>query len=221
MDVRRHPSWKAVLGDELEKLYFKELAKFVKSEYQSKEIYPPAASILKAFEACPFDQVKVVILGQDPYHGPGQANGLCFSVSDGVRRPPSLQNIFKEIVSDTGVIPQSGGNLERWATQGVLLLNATLTVEAGRAGSHQRKGWEQFTDRVVKELSEKSEGLVFMLWGRYAQEKGATIHEQKHLILRAPHPSPLSAYSGFLGCRHFSQANRYLETRGLRPIDWR
>ena len=162
MDVRIHPSWKAVLGDEFEKPYFKELAKFVKSEYQSKEIFPPAASILKAFEACPFDQIKVVILGQDPYHGPGQANGLCFSVSDGVRRPPSLQNIFKEIESDMGYTEKGGGgnssaalrsgNLERWANQGVLLLNATLTVEAGRAGSHQRKGWEQFTDRVVKEL---------------------------------------------------------------------
>ncbi len=240
MNVKIHPSWKAVLGDEFEKPYFKELVKFVKLEYQSKEIFPPAASILKAFEACPFDQVKVVILGQDPYHGPGQANGLCFSVSDGVRRPPSLQNIFKEIESDMGYTakgdrirhfapprdksadpPLVSGNLERWATQGVLLLNATLTVEAGRAGSHQRKGWEQFTDRVVKELSEKREGLVFMLWGRYAQEKGVTINEQKHLVLRAPHPSPLSAYSGFLGCRHFSQTNRYLETRGLKPIDWK
>ncbi len=221
MDVRIHESWKAVLGDEFEKSYFKELAKFVKSEYAGKVVYPPAGSILKAFEACPFDQVAVVILGQDPYHGPGQANGLCFSVSDGVVRPPSLQNIFKEITSDIGVSPLQSGNLERWATQGVLLLNATLTVEGGKAGSHQRKGWEQFTDRVVKELSQQREGLVFMLWGRYAQEKGAAIDSQKHLILRAPHPSPLSAYSGFLGCKHFSQANRYLETRGLKPIDWR
>ena len=231
MDVRIHESWKAVLGDEFEKPYFKELAKFVKSEYAGKVVYPPAASILKAFEACPFDQVAVVILGQDPYHGPGQANGLCFSVSDGVVRPPSLQNIFKEIQNDIGSSENGNGenssaslrsgNLERWATQGVLLLNATLTVEGGKAGSHQRKGWEQFTDRVVKELSEKREGLVFMLWGRYAQEKGVAIDDTKHLILKAPHPSPLSAYSGFFGCRHFSQANKYLETRGLKPIDWR
>lgn len=221
MNVKIHPSWKAVLGDEFEKPYFQELTKFVKSEYAGKVVYPPPASILKAFEACPFDQVKVVILGQDPYHGPGQANGLCFSVSDGVVRPPSLQNIFKEIASDTGAAPHTTGDLTRWATQGVLLLNATLTVEGGKAGSHQRKGWEQFTDRVVRELSEKREGLVFMLWGRYAQEKGATIDDTKHLVLKAPHPSPLSAYSGFFGCRHFSQANRYLETKGLKPIDWK
>lgn len=221
MNVKIHPSWKKVLNDEFEKHYFKELTEFVKQEYAKKIVYPPPASIFKSFEACPFDQVKVVILGQDPYHGPLQANGLCFSVSDGVVRPPSLQNIFKEIASDTGVSPLVSGNLERWATQGVLLLNATLTVEAGKAGSHQRKGWEQFTDRVVQELSQQREGLVFLLWGRYAQEKGATINQQKHLVLKAPHPSPLSSYSGFFGCKHFSQTNTYLETRGLKPIDWK
>ncbi len=236
MNVHLHPSWKAVLSDEFEKPYFTELTEFVRGEYsgaarRGTAMYPPPASIFRSFEACPFDQVKVVILGQDPYHGPGQANGLCFSVGEGVAMPPSLQNIFKEIRSDMGDQGKENGNsssatlrsgnLERWATQGVLLLNATLTVEAGKAGSHQRKGWEQFTDRVVKELSEKREGLVFLLWGRYAQEKGAAIDPQKHLILKAPHPSPLSAYSGFFGCKHFSQANAYLQERGVQRIDWR
>jgi uracil-DNA glycosylase len=225
--VRIEPSWREVLKDEFEKPYFAELAGFVRNEYTTKKIYPPPMSIFAAFEACPFDRVKVVILGQDPYHGPGQANGLCFSVREGVALPPSLQNIFKEIESDTKADVQRNpagewnGDLTRWATQGVMLLNATLTVEAGRAGSHQRRGWEQFTDAVVTALARGREGLVFMLWGRYAQEKGMMIDTSKHLVLKAAHPSPLSAHSGFLGCRHFSQANAYLEAGGKEVIDWR
>ena len=220
MDVKIHESWKAHLDSEFEKPYFKELAAFVKEEYVKKKIYPPPAGIFRAFELCPFENVKVVILGQDPYHGPQQANGLCFSVSGGIDLPPSLQNIFKEIQSDMGGGLRSDGSLDDWARQGVLLLNATLTVEALKAGSHQRKGWEQFTDAVIRAVSEHNEHVVFLLWGRYAQEKGAVIDEGKHLVLKAAHPSPLSAYNGFFGCKHFSKANEYLEWHGKESIQW-
>lgn len=215
-------SWKEVLGDEFTKPYFVELEKFVEGEYadSQKAIYPETMRIFRAFELCPFDEVKVVILGQDPYHGEGQAHGLCFSVSNEVVRPPSLVNIFKEVASDLRIKPQPSSNLERWAAQGVLLLNATLTVEAGKPGSHQRKGWEQFTDRVIQELSEKRSGLVFILWGRYAQQKGEKINTTKHLVLKAKHPSPLSAHHGFFGCKHFSKTNAYLVKADLKPIDW-
>ncbi len=219
MNVKINESWKVYLQDEFEKPYFKELTEFVKSEYQKKKVYPAPANIFRAFELCPFEDVKVVILGQDPYHGDGQANGLCFSVADGVSLPPSLQNIFKEIKSDLGVLP-SVGNLDSWARQGVLLLNATLTVVAGTAGSHQKKGWETFTDAVIKVISEKKEHVVFLLWGRYAQEKGTVIDESKHLVLRAPHPSPFSVHSGFFGCKHFSKTNEYLESNGMKTINW-
>lgn len=220
MDVRIEPTWKERLTDELGKEYFQGLAAFVRGAYTSAMVYPPPQFIFRAFEMCPFDQVKVVILGQDPYHGPKQANGLCFSVSDGVAVPPSLVNIFKEIADDVGVSVKKSGDLDRWARQGVLLLNATLTVEQGRAGSHQHKGWEEFTDRVIDLLSREREHLVFMLWGRYAQEKGARIDTTRHLVLKAPHPSPLSAHAGFFGCRHFSKANKYLEEQGEGVIDW-
>lgn len=220
MDVKIHESWKRHLAEEFEKPYFKELVDFVKKEYASKKIYPPPADIFRAFEWCPFEKVKVVILGQDPYHGPRQANGLCFSVHHGVQNPPSLQNIFKELQGDLGGELRTEGNLEDWAKQGVLLLNATLTVQAGKAGSHQHKGWEIFTDAVIKILSEEKEHLVFILWGRYAQEKGAVIDEERHLVLRAAHPSPFSAYSGFFGSKPFSKTNEYLEWNGLEPIQW-
>lgn len=217
-----HESWKAHLADEFEKDYFKKLVDFVKQEYTKKTVYPPPASIFRAFDLCPFDAVKVVILGQDPYHGRSQANGLCFAVNEGVALPPSLQNIYKEISEDTGVpVPASQtGNLENWARQGVLLLNATLTVQAGQAGSHQGKGWEEFTDAVIKTLSEERENLVFLLWGKYAQNKGAITDPLRHCILTAAHPSPFSAYSGFFGCRHFSKANEYLKLVGKEPIEW-
>lgn len=205
---------------EFEKSYFKELVDFVKTEYAKKKIYPPPADIFRAFEWCPFEKVKVVILGQDPYHGKGQANGLCFSVHHGIQNPPSLQNIFKELADDIGGDMRMDGNLEDWAKQGVLLLNATLTVEASKAGSHQKKGWEMFTDAVIKILSEQKEHLVFILWGRYAQEKGAVIDEEKHLVLRAAHPSPFSAYSGFFGSKPFSRTNEYLEWNGMEPVKW-
>lgn len=220
MEVRIDPSWQKLLRDEFDKPYFKDLVEFVKGEYKSNTVYPPAGSIFRAFDLCPFNNVKVVILGQDPYHGPNQANGLAFSVYDGVRIPPSLVNIYKEIESDIGKKEPPTGNLDRWAKQGVLLLNATLTVRAHSAGSHQRRGWEEFTDAVVRLLSEKCEHLVFMLWGSYAQKKGAVIDEDKHLVLKAAHPSPLSAHAGFFGCRHFSQANIYLMLQGQEPIDW-
>lgn len=220
MDVKIHESWKRHLAEEFEKPYFKELVDFVKNEYASKKVYPPPADIFRAFEWCPFEKVKVVILGQDPYHGPRQANGLCFSVHHGVQNPPSLQNIFKELQGDLGGELRTEGNLEDWAKQGVLLLNATLTVQAGKAGSHQNKGWEIFTDAVIKILSEEKEHLVFILWGRYAQEKGAVIDEERHLVLRAAHPSPFSAYSGFFGSKPFSKTNEYLEWNGLEPIQW-
>lgn len=220
MNVRLEPSWKQRLDSEFNQAYFCDLAKFVKAEYAQTTVYPPPKFIFHALELTPFDAVKVVILGQDPYHGPNQANGLCFSVNDGVPFPPSLLNIYKEIHSDLGKsIPQSG-NLERWARQGVLLLNATLTVRAHQAGSHQNKGWEQFTDSIVKILSENKSGLVFILWGNYAQKKGAVIDPQKHLVIRSAHPSPLSAHHGFFGSRPFSQTNDYLLLQGLDPIDW-
>ncbi|MCC9166558.1 uracil-DNA glycosylase [Pontibacter harenae] len=220
MTVKIEESWQKVLQDEFEKPYFKNLSSFVKDEYSSQKVYPPGSQIFNAFWMCPFDEVKVVILGQDPYHGPNQANGLAFSVSDEVRVPPSLLNIFKEIKSDLGKDLPSTGNLERWAKQGVLLLNATLTVRAGNAGSHQKKGWEEFTDAVVQKVNDGKEHVVFMLWGAYAQKKGAFIDEQKHLVLKAAHPSPFAADRGFFGTRHFSKANEYLKAQGKEPIEW-
>ena len=221
MEVRIDPSWKEVLKEEFEKEYFKRLTSFVKEEYSgSTPIYPPARLIFNAFDHCPFNDVKVVILGQDPYHGAGQANGLCFSVNKGVQFPPSLLNIFKEIESDTGTpIPQDG-DLTRWSDQGVLLLNATLTVRAAQAGSHQKRGWEEFTDAAIRELAQRRENLVFILWGSYAQKKGAFIDRNRHLVLTSPHPSPLSAYQGFFGNHHFSRANAYLAEHGKSTIKW-
>lgn len=221
MDVRIHPSWKALLQGEFEQDYFARLVTFVKQAYATQTVYPPAKYIFNAFDLCPFDKVKVVILGQDPYHEPGQAHGLSFSVPEGIPFPPSLQNIFKEIESDMGYAPLRNGNLERWAKQGVLLLNATLSVQAHQAGSHQNKGWETFTDAVIAQLSKEREHLVFLLWGSYAQRKGAVIDASKHLVLKSVHPSPLSAYRGFFGNHHFSQANAYLAQHGLSPIDWK
>ncbi|WP_457796525.1 uracil-DNA glycosylase [Methylocystis sp. S23] len=218
--VRIEESWKKHLATEFEKAYFTELREFVRSEYAACAVYPPAAQIFRAFDECPFDSVKVVILGQDPYHGPGQANGLCFAVGANVPPPPSLQNIFKEIESDLGHPVSRDPDLSRWAKQGVLLLNATLTVRASQAGSHQNKGWEQFTDAAVHALSREREGIVFMLWGSYARRKGANIDRRKHLVLECAHPSPLSAHNGFFGCRHFSKANDYLAARGETPIEW-
>ncbi|SNS79609.1 Uracil-DNA glycosylase [Ekhidna lutea] len=220
MSIKIEESWKVRLASEFQKDYFKELTDFVKKEYALKQVYPPGSLIFSAFDHCPFDQLKVVIVGQDPYHGPGQANGLCFSVADGIRQPPSLQNIFKEIQTDLGQpIPESG-NLERWAKQGVLLLNATLTVEARKPGSHQGKGWEPFTDAVLETISREKEGIVFLLWGAYAQKKGALVDSNKHLVLKARHPSPFSAHNGFFGCNHFSKTNQYLSSKGLTPIKW-
>lgn len=221
MEVRIDPSWKEVLEEEFEKEYFKRLTSFVKEEYSgSTPIYPPARLIFNAFDHCPFNDVKVVILGQDPYHGAGQANGLCFSVNKGVQFPPSLLNIFKEIESDTGTpIPQDG-DLTRWSDQGVLLLNATLTVRAAQAGSHQKRGWEEFTDAAIRELANRRENIVFILWGSYAQKKGAFIDRNRHLVLTSPHPSPLSAYQGFFGNHHFSRANAYLAEHGKNTIKW-
>lgn len=220
MEVKIEPSWKAVLQSEFGKPYFEILTGFVRKEYQTQTIFPPASLIFNAFNLCPFDKTKVVIIGQDPYHGYGQAHGLCFSVNDGIQFPPSLVNIFKEITDDLHVPAPASGNLERWAKQGVLLLNAILTVRSGQAASHQNKGWEEFTDSIIKELSDKREGLVFLLWGSYAQRKGLVIDTKKHLVLKAVHPSPLSAYRGFLGCHHFSQANAYLQSHGQTPIQW-
>lgn len=220
MNVKIEESWQKILQEEFEKPYFKNLVSFVKDEYTSQKVYPPGNQIFNAFEHCPFDKVKVVILGQDPYHGPNQANGLAFSVKDGVRIPPSLINIFKEIKNDLGKDLPATGNLERWADQGVLLLNATLTVRAGDAGSHQKKGWEEFTDAVVRKVNDLKEGVVFMLWGAYAQKKGAFIDERKHLVLKAAHPSPFAADRGFFGTHHFSKANEYLKQQGKEPIAW-
>lgn len=213
-------SWKRELKGEFDKPYFKALTDFVRQEYATKQVFPPGGQIFAAFDACPFDKTKVVILGQDPYHDVGQAHGLSFSVPDGVPAPPSLVNIQREISDDLGKPMAQSGNLERWAKQGVLLLNATLTVEAHRAGSHQNRGWEEFTDEAILRLAQDKEHLVFMLWGSYAQRKGAFIDPAKHLVLKAPHPSPLSAYRGFFGCKHFSKANDYLISTGQTPIDW-
>ena len=220
MDVQIEESWKKRLMPEFDKDYFIRLTDFVRAEYSSTTIYPPGKLIFNAFNLCPFDQTKVVIIGQDPYHGPGQAHGLCFSVNDGIAFPPSLQNIFKELQSDLGIAIPSSGNLTRWANQGVLLLNATLTVRAHQAGSHQRKGWEDFTDAAIRTLAEQKEHLVFILWGAYAQKKGAFINREKHLVLTSAHPSPLSAYNGFFGNKHFSRANEYLVAHGETPIEW-
>jgi uracil-DNA glycosylase len=220
--VRLAPSWAARVGDWLQRPEMRALGDFLRAEKAAgKRLYPPGAQIFAALDATPFEQVKVVILGQDPYHGAGQAHGLCFSVPPGVEVPPSLLNIFKELERDLGLPRPDHGCLLPWARQGVLLLNAVLSVEAGRAGAHQGKGWEGFTDHIVEVLSREREGLVFMLWGSYAQAKGRIIDRQRHCILRAPHPSPLSAHRGFLGCGHFSAANRWLQGRGLAPIDWR
>lgn len=220
MDVKIEPSWKEVLKEEFSKPYFQELTEFVKSEYKSKTTYPPGSKIFSAFNETPFDKVKVVILGQDPYHGVNQANGLAFSVSDGVTIPPSLVNIYKEIKNDLKKETPSSGNLERWAKQGVLLLNATLTVSAGSPGSHQNKGWETFTDAVIKQLNEKRENLVYILWGSYAQKKGEHIDSTKNLVLTSAHPSPFSADRGFFGSKPFSQTNAYLVFHDQEPIDW-
>ena len=219
--LRLDPSWRERVGDYLQSPEMQSLAAFLRQEKAAgKRIYPPSAQIFAALDATPFEAVKVVILGQDPYHGPGQAHGLSFSVPAGVDIPPSLQNIFKEIERDLGLPRPRTGNLESWAKQGVLLLNAVLTVEAGKAGAHQGKGWEGFTDHIVDLLNREREGLVFMLWGSYAQAKGRIIDARRHCVLRAPHPSPLSAHRGFIGCGHFSAANRWLAGRGLKPIDW-
>jgi uracil-DNA glycosylase len=219
-EVKINESWLRELKGEFDKPYFEQLTRFVKEEYARTPIYPEGKNIFRAFELCPFDQVKVVILGQDPYHGPGQANGLCFSVNEGVPFPPSLQNIYKEIEADLGIKMPKTGNLDNWSRQGVLLLNATLTVRANQAGSHQKKGWEEFTDAVIKTVSDKKENIVFLLWGKYAQEKGKVIDSSRHHVLRATHPSPLSAYNGFFGCKHFSQTNEFLKSISQTPIEW-
>lgn len=220
MDVKIESSWKKMLQGEFDKDYFSQLVDFVKHELKNATIYPPPGFIFRAFDLTYFDKVKVVILGQDPYHGPNQANGLAFAVGQGVDLPPSLLNIYKEIEADLGKKVEKKGDLERWARQGVLLLNATLTVRAHQAGSHQNKGWEKFTDAVIKVLSDQKEGLVFILWGKYAQKKGEVIDETKHLVIRSAHPSPLSAYNGFFGSKPFSQANTYLIFNGKEPIEW-
>ncbi len=221
MDVQISPSWKPRLEQEFQKDYFRDLTEFVRSEYRSHRCYPPGREIFAAFDHCPYESVKVVILGQDPYHGAGQANGLCFSVHRGVDHPPSLVNIFKELESDLGKPYPPEGDLTHWADQGVLLLNATLTVRQGQAASHQNKGWETFTDQVIRRLSEDREGLVFMLWGGYAKKKGSVIDSSRHLVLLSGHPSPLSANRGYwFGNRHFSRANAYLREQGLQEISW-
>ncbi len=220
MEVKIDESWRQRLQAEFDKPYFETLVNFVRSEYQSGVVYPPGRLIFNAFDLCPFDDVKVVLLGQDPYHEPGQAHGLCFSVNDGVKFPPSLVNIFKEINTDLGKPIPPTGNLTRWAQQGVLLLNATLTVREHQAGSHQRKGWEQFTDAVIETISHEKSGVVFMLWGSYAQSKLPLIDTTRHYVLRSPHPSPLSAHRGFFGNHHFSLANKYLSDTGRTTIDW-
>lgn len=220
MDVKIAESWKSVLKAEFEKEYFKKLVSFVKEEYKSRKIYPPGKEIFRAFDQCEFDKVRVVILGQDPYHGAGQANGLCFSVREGIPFPPSLVNIFKEIKNDLGKEIPPHGSLDRWAAQGVLLLNATLTVRAHQAGTHQNRGWEQFTDAVIHQLASERPGLVYLLWGSYAQKKGAFVNPADNLVLKSPHPSPLSAHRGFFGNGHFSKANAYLKERGVPEINW-
>ncbi|MCR4281054.1 MAG: uracil-DNA glycosylase [Candidatus Kaiserbacteria bacterium] len=223
-EVEIESTWKEALKNEFGQDYFKKLREFVKGEYQHAIVYPPPKNIFRAFELCPFDKVEVVILGQDPYHGKSQANGLCFAVSEGVPLPPSLQNIFKEISTDCSLpfeaLAKKGGSLEDWAKQGVLLLNATLTVSAHNAGSHQGKGWEEFTDAVIRKLSDERENLVFILWGNYAKAKGAHIDRTKHLAIESAHPSPFSAFSGFFGSKPFSKTNEYLKTHNKKPIDW-
>lgn len=220
MDVRIAEDWKEILFEEFSKPYFEELVSFVKQEYASGEIFPAGRNIFRAFDKCPFDKLKVVIIGQDPYHGEGQANGLCFSVNEGTPFPPSLKNIFKEVYDDVGTPIPVSGNLDRWAEQGVLLLNSVLTVRAHNAASHAGRGWERFTDAVVKAIAERKQGVVYMLWGSYAQRKGSIADSRQNLILHAVHPSPLSAYRGFFGCKHFSQANRYLVSIGKEPVVW-
>ncbi|MBN1253623.1 MAG: uracil-DNA glycosylase [Bacteroidales bacterium] len=220
MNIKIEDSWKKLLEDEFEKDYFKNLVEFVKSEYKTQSIYPPGNKIFNAFDFCHLDNLKVVILGQDPYHGKGQANGLCFSVRNGIKKPPSLVNIFKEIKDDLGLeIPESG-NLERWAKQGILLLNATLTVRASSPGSHQNKGWEIFTDSLIKKISEQKKDIVFLLWGAYAQKKEELINSSKHYILKSAHPSPFSAHRGFLGNKHFSMTNDFLNKKNIEKISW-
>ena len=220
MDVKIEQSWKTRLQNEFGKEYFIKLTNFVKNEYNSYTVYPTGGLIFNAFDKCSFENVRIVILGQDPYHGPGQAHGLCFSVKDGIAFPPSLINIFKEIRNDLDISLPDSGNLERWAEQGVLLINATLTVRAGQAGSHQNKGWEQFTDEVIRLVAKEKNNVVFILWGSYAQKKGETIDRTKHLVLESPHPSPLSASRGFFGNKHFSKANVYLVEHGMEPVEW-
>ncbi len=221
MDVKIEESWKIRLRNEFEKPYFENLINFVKEAYRSTVCYPPGGLIFNAFDKCPFDKTRVVILGQDPYHGPRQANGLSFSVNDGVNFPPSLINIFKELNEDLGVPFPKSGNLERWAEQGVLLLNSTLTVQASSAGSHQNKGWEQFTDAIIRCINDEKEGVVFLLWGKYAQDKGKIIDTKKHFVLKSKHPSPMSAnFGGWFGNKHFSQTNNYLRSRGVAEIEW-
>ncbi len=221
-EIKLHPEWLDVLGEEFDKDYMKALRAFLLERSRAgATVYPPGKHIFNALDSTPLSQVKAVILGQDPYHGPGQAHGLCFSVQKGVRIPPSLVNIYKEIEADLGFSMPGHGNLQPWAERGVLLLNAVLTVERGNAGAHQGKGWEQFTDAVVDAVNTRRDNVVFLLWGSHAQRKGAGIDSRRHLVLKAPHPSPLSAHRGFLGCRHFSKANEWLESRGVAPIDWR
>jgi uracil-DNA glycosylase len=220
-DIKLHPSWLERIGGEFEQPYMAELKRFLTNERErGKQIFPRGPEWFRALDLTPLERVRVVILGQDPYHGPGQAHGLCFSVKDGVRPPPSLVNIYKELETDLAIKPRRHGFLEHWAKQGVLLLNSVLTVEMGRAASHRDRGWERFTDRIIREVNAKPEPVVFMLWGSYAQKKAAFVDTSKHLVLKAAHPSPLSAHSGFFGCRHFSKANAFLESRGLPPIDW-
>jgi uracil-DNA glycosylase len=221
MDVKIEPSWKAKLKDEFEKEYFIKLSAFLHDEYKNNRVYPPGALIFNSFNLCPFQNIKAVIIGQDPYHGPGQAHGLCFSVKDGVSFPPSLLNIFKEIALDLGLPRPQSGDLERWASQGILLLNATLTVRADQAGSHQKKGWEEFTDSVIRIINKEKENVVFFLWGAYAQKKGESIDRSRHLVLESVHPSPLSASRGFFGNHHFSRCNEYLKEHGISQIDWK
>ena len=218
--VKIASDWGQKLNEEFNKPYFSELIAFVRSAYVRETVFPPGKEIFRAFDTCSFANTRVVIVGQDPYHGTGQANGLCFSVRKGIRFPPSLVNIFKEVSTDLNVSIPDNGDLERWAVQGVLLLNATLTVQSGSPGSHQNKGWESFTDAVIEMLSREKSGLVFLLWGSYAQKKGAMVDRSKHLVLEAPHPSPFSVHRGFFGCRHFSKTNGYLISNGQKPIDW-
>lgn len=220
MDVKLEATWKARLAPEFKKPYFEELTTFVRSEYLSQTVFPPPKQLFAAFDAAPFEQVRVVILGQDPYHGPGQANGLCFSVGEHVPLPPSLKNIYKELAADLQCTAPTSGDLRGWAKQGVLLLNATLTVRAHQAGSHQQHGWETFTDAAIHALAQEREGLVFILWGRHAQQKGQFIDRQRHLVLTSAHPSPLSAHNGFFGSRPFSQTNAYLLAHGQQAINW-